>query len=147
MADIEKIKGLFLKAVDSVKDGMQSEDVEKVHENLDQINAIIEIIVDVFGDGLQLSDITAIGKAVAPAMKLAATFEGYAGEDKKRFVVELVWLVYRTIDTYPDGNGNNINVPWVFGSIERKLERAIVAFAAGMAVDALYERMKDSEEV
>jgi hypothetical protein len=147
MADIDKIKELFLKAVDVTKSTMVAEDAAKVRENTDEINTIIEIIVDVFGDGLQLSDITAIGKAVGPAMKLAAGFDDYEGADKKRFVIELVWLVYRTIDTYPSGNSNNINIPFVMGTIERKIERGIITFAAGMAVDALYDRMKESDEV
>lgn len=147
MADMDKIKDLFLKSLDSVKDGMNSEDVAKVQENSEQVNAIIEIIMDVFGDGLQLSDITSLGKAIAPAMKLAAGFDDYQGADKKRFVIELVWLVYRTIDTYPDGNANNINIPFVMGTIERKIERGIVAFAAGMAVDAVYDKLKENGEV
>ena len=146
MADIEKIKDLFLKVMNATQ-GMSPKDTEKIKGNLDAVNEIIAIIVDVFGDGLQLSDITAVGKAVGPAMKLAAGFEDYEGADKKRFVVEVIWLVYRTVDTYPDGNHNNINVPWVFGGIERKLEYAIVAFAAGMAVDALYDKLKENDEV
>jgi len=147
MANIEEIKDLFLKAVEDVKDGMASEDVAKVKENTDSINRIISAVLDVFGDGLQLNDVTKIGQIVGPVMKLASTFDDYEGLDKKRFVIEVVWLVYRTVDTYPDGNHNNINIPFVMGGIERKLERGLLAFAAGMAVDALYKRMKENDEV
>jgi hypothetical protein len=78
-------------------------------------------------------------------MKLASTFEDYAGEDKKRFVIEVVNLVYRTIDTYPTGKENNINIPFVMGSLERRIERGILEFAVGMAVDAVYKGWKNSE--
>lgn len=144
MADMKKIKDLFQKLVSC---GMSGGDVDKVNDNIEKVEKIIEIVLDVFGDGLQLSDITALGKAVAPAMVLAKGFDDYDGADKKRFVTELVWLVYRTVDTYPDGNGNNINVPWAFGGIETRIERFMVTFAAGMAVDALYGRMKKEGEV
>jgi hypothetical protein len=147
MADIEEVKDLFLKAVENVKDEMTSEDAQKVREHTGEIHKIIEAVLDVFGDGLQLGDVTRIGEIVGPVMKLAASFQDYEGLEKKRFVIEVVWLVYRTVDTYPDGNRNNINIPFVMGGIERKLERGLVAFAAGMAVDALYKRMKASEEV
>ena len=147
MADIEKIKGLLLDTMEGVKDEMTSEDVQKVREHTTELNRIIEAVLEVFGDGLQLEDVTKIGQIVGPVMKLAASFKDYAGTDKKRFVIEVVWLVYRTVDTYPDGNRNNINIPFVFGSVERKLERGILSFAAGMAVDALYKRMKGDDEV
>ena len=147
MADIEKIKDSFLKTVEGVKSGMVSEDVEKVRENTDEINKIIAVVLDVFGDGLQLNDVTRIGEIIGPVMKLASSFDDYDGSSKKRFVIEVVWLVYRTVDTYPDGNHNNINIPFVMGALERKLERGILSFAAGMAVDALYGRMKEGNEV
>jgi len=143
MPNTEEIKDLFLKAVEDIKD----EDVQKVREHTEEIHNIIGAVLDVFGDGLQLNDVTRIGEIVGPVMKLAASFKDYKGQEKKQFVIEVVWLVYRTVDTYPDGNHNNINIPFVFGSIERKLERGILSFSAGMAVDALYGRMKEGGEV
>ena len=147
MADIDKIKDTFQKALDTFKGEIAAEDVEKVHANMDEITKVIATVVDVFGDGLQLGDVSRIGEIIAPVMKLASSFKDYAGEDKKRFVVEVVWLVYRAVDTYPDGNHNNINIPFVMGGIERKLERGIIAFAASMAVDAVYKKLKDADEV
>jgi len=147
MADIEGIKDLFMKVVDNAKDVMVPEDAAMVRKNAESINRIIGVVIDVFADGLQLEDATSIGRVVAPLMKLAAGFKDYKGLEKKRFVVEVVWLVYRAVDTYPDGNRNNINIPFVMGGIERKVERGLVSFAAGMAVDALYRRMKKDDEV
>ena len=147
MADIAEIKDLFMKMVDNAKSVMTPEDTKKVQENTDAINEIIGVVIDVFADGLQLEDATRIGEVIGPLMTLASGFKDYAGTDKKRFVVEVVWLVYRALDTYPDGNHNNINIPIVMGSIERKVERALISFAAGMAVDALYKKMKEADEV
>lgn len=147
MADIEKVKEVFGKVFESFKDDMNDADAAKVREYSDDINGIIESVVDVFSDGLQLEDVTKIGEIVGPVMKLAASFNDYSGEEKKRFVQEVLWLVYRTVDTYPDGNRNNINIPFVMGSLELKLERGLLMFASGMAIDALYKRMKKDDEV
>ena len=147
MADLKDISTKVFDALDEFKEGMASEDAAKVYEHLEQITAIIGEVQDVFGDGFQLADMTKLGKIVAPVMMMAASFKDYEGMSKKRFVTEVVWLVYRMVDTWPDGNHNNINIPFVFGIIERKLERGFVVFAAGMAVDALYNRMKEGGEV
>jgi hypothetical protein len=143
--EIDKVKSLLAKIAEESE--IESADAEKIAKHADDINGIIDKVLDVFGDGLQLADVTRIGEIVEPVMKLAATFEDYAGEDKKRFVIEVVNLVYKTIDTYPTGNENNINIPFVMGSLERRIERGILTFAAGMAVDAVYSRLKESGEV
>jgi len=143
MSDVKEIAGKVFDAMAEFKDVMASEDQDKVYEHLTQIGDIVAAIKDIFSDGLQLSDATKVGQIVGPVMKLASSFKDYEGLGKKRFVSEVVWLVYRTIDTWPDGNHNNINIPFVFGAIERKVERCFVVFAAGMAIDALYDRMKE----
>jgi len=144
MSELKQIIGA---ALDKFKGDMTPADVEKVNENLDGISELIETVEDVFGDGIQLSDVSRIGEIVGPAMSLAATFKDYEGEDKKRFVIDTVWLVYRAVDTFPDGNSNNINIPFLAGGFETKVEKILVEFAAGMAVNALYKRMKDAGEV
>jgi hypothetical protein len=141
--EIAKVNELLLSLAN--ESDISSEDYAKIEAHSDDINNIIDKVLDVFGDGLQLSDVTRIGEIVEPVMKLASTFEDYAGEDKKRFVIEVVNLVYRTIDTYPTGKENNINIPFVMGSLERRIERGILEFAVGMAVDAVYKGWKNSE--
>jgi hypothetical protein len=144
----EEVKSLMESVVRMMKgQGVVEEDAEKVNSNIAELTAIMEKVEIAVNDGLQLSDITVIGEVVPYIMKLAAGFKDYQGEDKKRFVQEVVWLVYRSIDTMPDGKRNNIDVPWVGGIFERKVERAVVTFAAGMAVDAVYSRMKKTGEV
>jgi hypothetical protein len=147
MLDTDTLVDVLSKAFANAKAEMASEDAQKVLEHVTEIQGLAVAVQDIFRDGLQLSDLSKLGTIVGPLMQLAASFEEYKGLDKKRFVTEAVWLVYRTIDTWPDGNHNNINVPFVFGTFERKLERGVVCFAAGMAVDALYGRMKSGGEV
>lgn len=126
---------------------VRPEDESKMQEYVEQLTSIIQDVVTAVGDGLQLSDLTALGKTVGPLIQLAASFHDYTGPDKRRFVVEAVWLAYRVADTYPDGKHNNVNIPVVWGSLERRVERSIVSFAAGMTVDAMYDRMKSCGEV
>ena len=127
--------------------GMESEDVEKVDGMVEEVAEIVGKVVPVIKDGLQWSDLGIIGKIVPDVMKLAARFDGYEGSDKKRFVVDVVWLIYRIVDTFPDGKRNNINLPVAMGFLERRIERAVVSFAAGMAVEAVFGRMRERGEV
>jgi hypothetical protein len=143
--EIAKAKELLNKIIE--KGDVAEKNIFKFEEHTDEIVNIIDKVLDVFGDGLQLNDVTRIGEIIEPAIKLAATFEDYAGEDKRQFVIELVNIVYRVVDTYPTGKENNINIPFVMGALERKIEHGILTFAAGMAVDAVYKKMKDNEEV
>ena len=122
------------------------EDVELIDENIVEIAKVTSILGEAFGDGLQWSDVTVIGEVVAPLMAIAKNLEE-TGSEKKAFVVNAVWLVYRAIDTWPDGKHNNVNLPFVIGPLERRVEHMVVTFAAGMAVDALYRRMKIAGEV
>jgi hypothetical protein len=144
MADINDV---FMEVMEGAEADLGPEDRMKVNQNVGLILDVVKGVHEVFGDGLQLSDAAHIGKIVAPLMRLAASFLDYEGMDKRRFVSEVVWLVYKTIDTYPDGQRNNINIPFLFGVWERKIERGMVHFAAQMAVDALYDRMKADGEV
>ncbi len=143
MADkLKEAKDLFAKVIADAKTSMATEDAAKVQEHVAEIQELIAALIDVFGDGVQISDMSKIGLIIEPLMKLAAAFSDYKGLDKRRFVIEVSWLVYRTVDTYPDGNRNNIDIPFVFGPLERRVERIMVAFAVGMAMDALYGRLK-----
>jgi hypothetical protein len=141
--EIEKVNELLLKF--SMRD-VDSDDYKKIEAHSEEISAIIDKVLDIFGDGLQLNDITRIGEIIEPTMKLADTFEDYVGEDKKRFVTQVVNLIYKVIDTYPTGKENNINIPFVMGSLERKIESGILTFASGMAIDAIYKRWEDDRE-
>ena len=127
--------------------GIEQEDVAKVDERIEAVSEIVGRVVPVVKDGLQWSDLGVIGEVVPDVMRLAASFDDYEGEDKKRFVVNLVWTIYRIVDTFPDGKRNNIDLPLAMGFLERRIERAVVSFAAGMAVEAAFKRMRKDGEV
>jgi hypothetical protein len=141
------VRAVVEKVLALVKSDMPAEDITKVNENVDTIAALVTTIKDVFGKGLNVGAMSRVGELVAPLMLVAAGFKDYKGADKKRFVTEVLWLVYRVVDTYPDGKRNNIKIPFVFGFIERRVERWAITLAAGIAIDALYKRMKKDGEV
>jgi hypothetical protein len=143
--DIEELKGA-LESVLGAED-VAPENQEKVRENMETISGIVSTVELAYEDGIGWDDITVIGELVGPIMNLASSFDDFEGLSRRQFVIEVVWLIYKTIDTYPDGNRNNVNVPYLIGPIESRFERAIIAFATGMAVDALYKRMKNGGEV
>ena len=141
------VEDLFRNVLAEAESEIGAEDVEKINENIDEVIRVVTQVCDLIKEGPELSDVSKIGQAVAPAMKWASEFKEYEGEQKRQFVIDLVWLIYRTIDTLPDGKGNNVNIPIVFGSLERRAERAFVHFAVGVAVDALFDRMRKQGEV
>ena len=146
--DTDKIKEMLNEALGKLKgDTVSEENAAKFAEHLEAIAAIVAEIKEAFGDGLDLSDLTVIGKVVGPIMKLASDFGDYEGEQKKEFVQEVVWTIYTTIDKGESGEENNVNLPWLVGGIETKVEKWAIKFAAGMAIDALFKRMRESEEV
>lgn len=144
MSFLEEVKSVL-----SVVSGneVSQENASKFTEKIDEIGELLNSVQVEFEDGLQLSDFEVIGELVAPLMKIASEFSEYSGADKKKFVQEVVWTIYRTIDQGESGNENRINIPWVVGSLERGLEKWIIDFAAGLAVESLFKRMRESEEV
>jgi len=146
---IENMGELLTKALGALNgdEAISEANTAKFQEHLDVIAGIVSNIEEAFGDGLQFSDLHVIGQSVGPIMTLASSFDDFGGGDKKSFVQEVVWAIYTAIDKGEDGNENNVNVPWVMGGIETKIEKAVLCFAAGMAVDALFDRMRDADEV
>lgn len=146
---MENLQGALGSVLGMLKDqdSVSPENHEKVAANLATISSIVETVELAAEDGISWDDITVIGELVGPVMELASSFDDYEGMSKRQFVIEVIWLIYKTIDTYPNGNANNVNIPYLIGPIERKFERAVIAFATGMAVDALFKRMRKAGEV
>ena len=145
--DKDKLKELLTGMLGNLKGGDVSEgNASKFEEHLDTIGGIVETIKEAFGDGLDLSDLHVIGEIVGPIMKIAGSFNDYEGADKKQFVQEVVWTIYCAIDKGESGDENNINLPWIGGGLETKIEKWVVDFAAGTAVEAVYKHSKKSEE-
>ena len=147
--ELAELKGAVSIVLAQLKDSgeVNESHSELVTANIDTITEIVAELEHVFGDGLQWSDVTGLGECVAPIMKLASGFDELEGQDRKDFVIEVVWLAYKTVDGYPDGTKNNVNLPWIGGAFETKVEKTVIKFAASFAVDALYKRMKDEGEV
>jgi hypothetical protein len=146
--DMDAIRESLSKAIGLIGDagGVSAQNLAEMGEQQEKLLAIVVTVGDIFGDGLQLSDVAAVGKVVPDIMKLVKDLD-WPGSDKKEFVIDAVWLVYKTVDTYPDGKQNNVNIPFLMGSWETKVERAFISFAAGMAVDAVFDRLRKDDEV
>jgi hypothetical protein len=144
---VEDMGALLSAVLGNLEDDVTEANVVKFQEHIDTIAGIVASIEEAFGDGLDFSDLHVIGQVVGPIMKLASNFGDFEGEDKKTFVQEVVWAIYTAIDKGPNGDQNNVNVPWLVGALETKVEKKIIKFAAGMAVDALFKRMRDADEV
>jgi hypothetical protein len=142
MTSLESLKKLIETALGADKKLLPDSDILKIEEHIDEIVDIANSVIGIIDNKIEFGDLSKIGDVVEPLMTIASSFSEYKGEDKKRFVTEVVWLIYRAIDTYPDGNRNNINIPFVVGILERKIERAIIVTATSIIVDVIHRRLK-----
>ena len=108
-----------------------------LNEQLPDIAKIADDVIDILKDGWQFSDVVDFFEVVGPLLDLANNITGMDDEQKDQFVVDAVYMIYQTVDTYPDGNSNNIDVPYVFGGIETGLEKRVIEFAARSALKAI----------
>ena len=146
--DKEKLKEILNEALGKLEgDTVSLQNAAKFEEHLEAIAGIVAELQLAFGDGLDLSDFEVVGQTVGPIMKLASDFNDYEGAQKKEFVKEVVWTIYSAIDKGESGDENNINIPWLVGSVETRVEKWVIKFAAGLAVDALFSRLRKSAEV
>ncbi len=115
-------------------------DGKDVEVNLPAIDAILDDLGPIFEDGFQWSDIPKAFQAVTlPLMQLAGTHSGKSGEEKKKFVVDSICVIYFHYN--PDIPG----LPNIFG-IEDRVERVLVPMFAEIAVEStygLYKKIKD----
>jgi len=80
--------------------------------------------------GLEWKDVAGIlGKLVPELMDVATTFKELEGQAKREFVVDCLWVLYKTIDP---------NIPWIPEPMETKLERLVVTRLGEAAVEAAY---------
>ena len=100
-------------------------------------------------DGFNLSDVMLIAKLIPEIMTIAKSIEGASGEDKKNFTVDAVYLIYRSVDSGPDGKQNRIKVPFIswlsfvgITSTEEKVERALIKMATEFAIEGIYTVLK-----
>jgi len=123
-----------------------SSDAGVLSEQLPDIAKIADDVIDILKDGWQFSDVVDFFEVVGPLLDLANNITGMDDEQKDQFVVDAVYMIYQTVDTYPDGNSNNIDVPYVFGGIETGLEKRVIEFAARSALKAIRAYMSKKSD-
>ena len=109
-----------------------------LEERMAEIQAIADQAIDIMADGFQWSDVISMFKFIGPLMDLAKEIEHFSGKQKEDFVVDAVWFIYKTVDTYPDGESNRINIPVLFGALETAAEKKFLDFSTRAAVKAVY---------
>jgi len=118
-----------------------------VGELLVDIYNMSDEVVQTFADGFSFGDITQLGSIVPAFMKRVESIEGLSGENKKALVRDMVLVVYTAIDRGPDGNQNNIDIPFVFGGIERKAELFALNLAVNFVIDGLFNYMQSKGDI
>lgn len=109
----------------------------EVLARLPEVAAIVEQFESAFADGFQAADLAVIGKVIPAMVKIAEQYEAWDVEQRETFVVDLVWLAYIVIDKGMDGTLNRINIPVLFGALEQKFERLMVAFVVKAVMHAM----------
>jgi len=128
-----------------IRDFVDSESSIKVLEQkMPEIQKIADQAIDIMADGFQFSDVISMFEFIGPLMNLAEEIEELTNVQKEQFVVDAVWFVYKTVDTYPDGESNRINVPLLFGAMETSFEKKVLDFATRSAVKAVYNFGKEN---
>jgi hypothetical protein len=121
-----------------VRDLVDSRDtVPILEQKLPEIQAIADSAIDILADGFQFTDVIAMFEFIGPLFKMASEIESLDKQQKEQFVVDAVWFIYKTVDTYPDGEGNRINVPILIGSMETAFEKKLLDFSTRAAVKAV----------
>ena len=104
-------------------------------------------VVESLSDGFSVRDISILASIVPGAMKMVNGLSDLSGEEKKSLVRDIILVVYTAIDRGADGKQNNIDLPLVFGPIERKVERMMISFITNTVVDGLYGYMKSKGDL
>lgn len=118
----------------------QSSTIEKF---LPEIKKIAAEVGKTLGDGFQWTDVVDLVRIARPLMILVKDVEDLSGEEKRAFVKEAIWVAYKTYDDGPTGNENNIDIPYLFGPFERKVEAIVVPMLAEVAVSVLHPELKE----
>ena len=117
--------------------------IDVLEQRMPEIQKIADQAIDIMADGFQFSDVISMFEFIGPLMNLVKEMEGLTNAQKEQFVVDAVWFVYKTVDTYPDGESNRINVPLLFGAMETSFEKKVLDFATRSAVKAVYSFGKE----
>jgi hypothetical protein len=119
-----------------------SENSSVINEKLEDIVKIADDVIDILKDGWQYSDIVDFFEVVGPLLKIADEINEDWDEAKKdQFMVDTIYLIYKTVDTYPDGKQNRINIPVLFGGLEEGFEKKMLEFMTRAALKAIRSKI------
>ena len=135
--------GMFTRAFDRTKEEGRLDKPDLVGEHLPEIHKLAVQAMNVLKDGFQWMDIVALGAMVPAVMQIAGKISDLENVQKTRFVKDAMWVAYRAIDEGPSGKGNLINIPLLFGGLEKRFEEMLVKFAVELAIKAVYPLTKD----
>ena len=114
---------------------------DSVEEKMPEIAGLLEDLDEIFSDGLQWDDVgKVLGQVVPELMEIADSLEGKTGAEKREFVSDAIWVIYKHYDP---------NIPWIPEWIENKLEQVVVGKLAEAAVEAaykVYQKFNDARE-
>lgn len=134
---------LFDSVLEKYKNAGKLTQTATIEKFLPEIKKIAEEVGKTLGDGFQWTDVVGLIKIARPLMIMVKDVNELSNPEKRDFVKEAVWLAYKTYDEGPSGNENNINVPFLFGAFEKKVEEIVVPMLAEVAVEALYPELKE----
>ena len=118
----------------------QSATIEKF---LPEIKKIAAEVGKTLGDGFQWTDVVDLVKIAKPLMVLVGSINELNPDEKKAFVKEAIWVAYKTYDDGPTGGENNIDIPYLFGPFERKVEAIVIPMLAEVAVGCFEPELKE----
>lgn len=103
--------------------------------NAEQTVKAVAKVVECFEDGFQFSDIVT---AVKTACEIAEQFTGLPGDEKEKFVVEVIGKAYREV---------NPNVPWIPEPFETWIENYVLDNLVPSVVKLLVDATKGKVKV
>lgn len=136
-------EGLANTAKDLVLDQAKPDLVETL---LPELQGIAMELVDGLKDGVGFGTFNKLATIIPKVMKVAESIN-QPGPDKKAFVQDALWIVYKTVDQGTDGTQNLIDLPWIPSLIEPTIEKAVVRLVAGFCIEALMDPMTRAGDI
>jgi hypothetical protein len=109
-------------------------------------------VVAAVGDGFQLSDLRILAKLVPELMSIAKEIEQADAEQKRQFVVDSVYLIYRAADSGPDGKQNRFKVPLLnylsylgITTTEEKFEQWLITLVTECVIEVVMPYLEGKE--
>jgi len=134
----EMSRQVWTEQLQKLKSSMEADNQAILDDHLEEIAGVAEKAIEILADGFQWSDILTMFEIVGPLMEIAETVAQYDGKKKEQFVVDTVWLIYQVVDGYPDGAQNRIDIPLVFGGLEKTFEKKTIDFAIRCAIKSVH---------